>query len=147
MASRITVLCTALCIGALAAATAAFADAYGAYDGSRWSHNGSVMYLRIDGSSRRIYYLTPRAGMVAAGARQDSLLFDGNEHSGQWTGSAYVFSGRCKQKYPYTVTGGMRDGTIIELAGYAPHITADCTVDRYGTSNDVLIFTAISSRE
>jgi hypothetical protein len=154
MVLRAAILASTVVLAALSAAvpvaTAAdYDDSYdGGLDGSRWSHNGSVMYLRAQGSTRRIYYLTPRPGMLEAGARRDSLLFDGNTHGGHWSGSAYVFSGRCKQKYPYLVDGRIRDdGTVIQLVGRAPHIADDCTVDRYGTSNDVLIFSAIENRE
>jgi hypothetical protein len=37
-----------------------------------WDHNGSVMYLVVNGSSREIYYQKPRPGMLDAGARPGS---------------------------------------------------------------------------
>ena len=40
-------------------------------------HNGSVMYLVANGSSREVYYQKPRQGMLDAGARPGSLLFRG----------------------------------------------------------------------
>ena len=42
-----------------------------------WDHNGSVMYLVVNGSSREIYYQKPRPGMLDAGARPGSVLFRG----------------------------------------------------------------------
>ena len=42
-----------------------------------WDHNGSVMYLIANGSSREIFYQKPRPGMLEAGARPGSLLFRG----------------------------------------------------------------------
>src|SRR5215469_8352998 len=42
-----------------------------------WDHNGSVMYLVANGSSRDVYYQRPRQGMLDAGARPGSLLFRG----------------------------------------------------------------------
>jgi hypothetical protein len=33
-----------------------------------WDHNGSVMYLVVNGSSRELYYQKPRPGMLDAGA-------------------------------------------------------------------------------
>ncbi len=112
-------------------------------DGSHWTHNGSLMYLRIDGSSRRIYYLQPRPGMIDAGARPDSLLFDGTDDNGHWSGSARIFSKRCEKQYPYLVEGGPRDNNaIVELTGHAPRIGPDCEVTGYGGANDDLIFAA-----
>ena len=113
-------------------------------DNSHWSHNGSVMYLRTAGSARRIYYLQPRPGMLDAGAAPDSLLFDGTDDNGHWSGSARVFNKRCGRQYPYLVEGGPRAGnTIIELTGRAPRVGADCAITGYGGSNDDLIFSVI----
>jgi hypothetical protein len=42
-----------------------------------WDHNGSVMYLVENGSSREFHYQKPRPGMLEAGARPGSLLFRG----------------------------------------------------------------------
>ena len=115
-------------------------------DNSHWSHNGSVMYLRIAGPSRRIYYLQPRRGMLDAGAQPDSLLFDGTDSNGRWSGSARVFNKRCGRQYPYLVEGGPRDGNaIIELVGHAPRVGQDCEVAGYGGSNDDLIFALVRS--
>ena len=36
-----------------------------------WDHNGSVMYLVTNGTSREVYYQKPRPGMLDAGARPD----------------------------------------------------------------------------
>jgi hypothetical protein len=44
---------------------------------SYWSHNGSVVYLQADGSSRKFFYHQPRDGMLHAGATPGSLLFEG----------------------------------------------------------------------
>ena len=37
-----------------------------------WDHNGSVVYLVANGSSREFYYQRPRLGMLEAGAHPDS---------------------------------------------------------------------------
>jgi hypothetical protein len=44
---------------------------------SIWNHNGSMMYLVVDGMKREFYYQTPRPGMLQAGAQQGSMLFSG----------------------------------------------------------------------
>jgi hypothetical protein len=55
-----------------------------------WNHNGSVMYLVANGSSREFYYQKPRSGMLDAGARPGSLLFRGQLNNGQYLGPAYT---------------------------------------------------------
>ena len=52
-----------------------------------WDHNGSVMYLVANASSREIYYQKPRPGMLEAGARSGSLLFRGEVNDGQYLGT------------------------------------------------------------
>src|SRR5689334_9481941 len=69
-----------------------------------WDHNGSVMYLIADGSSREFYYQKPRPGMIEAGAHPDSLLFKGQINDGQLSGTAYLFNTRCGQ-IPFAVKG------------------------------------------
>jgi hypothetical protein len=63
---------------------------------SLWTHNGSIMYLVADGQKRRFYYREPRSAMLEAGARPDSLLFEGNSDGSRYHGTAFVFS-RCGQ--------------------------------------------------
>ena len=60
-----------------------------------WDHNGSVMYLVANGSSREIYYQKPRPGMLEAGAHSGSLLFRGEVNDGQYLGTAYIFNVHC----------------------------------------------------
>src|SRR3974377_1602636 len=60
-----------------------------------WDHNGSVMYLVANGSSREFYYQKPRPGMLGAGARPGSLLFRGEINNGQYLGTAYIFNLQC----------------------------------------------------
>ena len=55
-----------------------------------WDHNGSVMYLVENGSSREFHYQKPRPGMLEAGARPGSLLFRGQVDNGQYSGTAYA---------------------------------------------------------
>ena len=54
--------------------TSAFAQSTNppvAAESTIWDHNGSVMYLIANGSSREFYYQRPRPGMLEAGARPD----------------------------------------------------------------------------
>ena len=56
-----------------------------------WDHNGSVMYLVENGSSREFHYQKPRPGMLEAGVRPGSLLFRGQVDNGQYSGTAFIF--------------------------------------------------------
>src|ERR1019366_2721307 len=60
-----------------------------------WDHNGSIVYLVAQGRFRKFYYKEPRSGMVSAGAKPGSLLFDGEVIGDQYQGTAYIFNGRC----------------------------------------------------
>jgi len=51
-----------------------------------WDHNGSIMYLVANESSREFYYQKPRPGMLEAGAHPDALLFKGQINDGQISG-------------------------------------------------------------
>ena len=68
---------------------------------SLWDHNGSIVYLVANGSSREVYYQKPRPGMLEAGAHPDSLLFKGEINDGQISGIAYIFNAQCGQ-VPFT---------------------------------------------
>ena len=46
-------------------------DASPTLQSTLWDHNGSVMYLVANGSSREFYYQKPRPGMIEAGAHPD----------------------------------------------------------------------------
>jgi Aspartyl protease len=96
-----------------------------------WEHNGSILYLVVNGSSRELYYQEPRQGMVEAGARPGSLLFHGKSVRGKYIGTAFIFNSRCGQ-YPYPVSGPILDSyDRVVLTGRAPRVAADCSVEGY----------------
>jgi hypothetical protein len=91
-----------------------------------WDHNGSVMYLIANGSSREFFYEKPRPGMLEAGAETGSLLFRGEVSNGQYSGTAYVFNPKCGQ-VPFNVKGSILDsGERIVLTGPAPRVGRNC---------------------
>ena len=91
-----------------------------------WDHNGSVMYLVANGSSREIYYQKPRPGMLEAGARPGSLLFRGEINNGQYLGTAYIFNLHCGP-IPFDVKGPiLHDDERIVLTGQAPRVGQNC---------------------
>ena len=110
-----------------------------------WDHNGSVMYLVANGSSREVYYQKPRPGMLDAGARPGSLLFRGEINNGQYLGTAYIFNLQCGP-IPFEVKGTiLDDDKRIVLTGPAPRVGRDCRP--YGTYTSNLEFRRLDSNE
>jgi hypothetical protein len=100
-----------------------------------WDHNGSVMYLVANGSSREFYYQKPRAGMLEVGAHSGSLLFRGEIDNGQYSGTAYIFNPHCGP-IPFQVKGPAPDNDErIMLTGQAPRVGRDCRAYESYTSN------------
>ena len=99
-----------------------------------WDHNGSVMYLVANGSSRELYYQKPRPGMLDAGARPGSLLFRGEVNNGQYLGTAYIFNLHCGP-IPFEVKGPVLDDQRIVLTGQAPRVGQNCQTYGSYTSN------------
>ncbi len=104
-------------------------------DPTIWDHNGSVMYLVENGSSREFHYQKPRPGMLEAGARPGSLLFRGEVDNGQYFGTAYIFNPHCGQ-FPFQVKGPvLDDDERISLTGEAPQVGRTCRTHRYYASS------------
>ena len=100
-----------------------------------WDHNGSVMYLVANGSSREFYYRKPRPGMLEAGARAGSLLFRGQVKDGEYVGTAYLFNPRCGQ-IPFQVKGPILDNDErVVLTGQTPYVGRNCQTYGSFTSN------------
>ena len=103
-----------------------------------WNHNGSLMYLRVDGPHREFVYHQPRSGMVEQGARPDSLLFDGEAIGERYVGQARIFNRRCGE-FTYQVEGPILEGgRKVVLYGNAPTIDPWCGIK--GTISDRLVF-------
>jgi hypothetical protein len=99
-----------------------------------WDHNGSIMYLVANDSSREFYYQKPRPGMLEAGAHPDDLLFKGQINDGQVSGIAYIFNAQCGQ-VPFRVKGPVLDnGGKIVLTGQAPRVGRNCQTNGEYTS-------------
>jgi len=103
-----------------------------------WDHNGSTAYLVVEGGSRKFFYKEPREGLLAAGARPDSLIFSGEATGGQYRGTAYIFNSRCG-KQAYQVAGSILDNyRRVELRGRAPRLDGSCRPAGY--VDDLLVF-------
>jgi hypothetical protein len=99
-----------------------------------WDHNGSVMYLVTNGSSREFHYQKPRPGMLDAGARPGSVLFRGEVNNGQYLGTAYIFNPHCGP-IPFEVKGSILNDERIVLTGQAPRVGRNCHPYGSYTSN------------
>jgi hypothetical protein len=99
-----------------------------------WDHNGSLMYLVTNGSSREFYYQKPRPGMLEAGAQSGTLLFRGQVDNRLFSGTAYIFDAHCG-KVPFQVKGPILDNDErVVLTGQAPRVGRSCRTYSYFTS-------------
>jgi hypothetical protein len=108
---------------------------------SCWMHNGSLMRLQADGAARWFSYETPRAGIAAVGVRRGTLLFNGRNDGGWYSGLARVFSSACPgEPLEYYVEGPVSDGQRrVTLRGTREvHRNCQPTGD---IASDVLVFT------
>lgn len=103
-----------------------------------WLHNGSTISLEVDGTARRFYYISPRQGMLDAGAMSGDLLFEGIVKGSTYAGTAYFFNQACG-KTAYQVRGPILDGgRKVVLKGLAPRLDDTCSVK--GNVADTLVF-------
>lgn len=125
---------------AAVAAFAMLAPTLAAAD-SCWWHNGSLMRLSAYGEGRAFHYENPRGGLAAAGVQRGTMLFNGRNQGGFYSGAAQVFSSSCPgQPLTYQVQGPVGAGqTSVTLYG-----TREVRNGCYGTGQyvqDVLTFT------
>ena len=111
----------------------------GAYSiSSYWNHNGSLVALSAQGTSRVFYYERPRELMEKAGVVKGTLLFKGQFAGRSYKGQAYQFSRKCGP-IAYPVKGEVSaDFTRIDLSGERPVRDSNCR--RTGTKVDRLVF-------
>jgi len=113
-------------------------DSSAAASGPQWSHNGSVMRLEANGSSRRFVYATPRPGLVAAGARSGDAVFEGRREGRTYRGTAYIYTKTCG-RVGYPVAGNVAsDERSVTMEGQAPVHGTDCKIAAY--RRDRLVF-------
>lgn len=111
----------------------------GAYSvSSYWNHNGSLVALSAQGTSRVFYYERPRELVEKAGVVKGTLLFKGQFAGRSYKGQAYQFSHKCGP-IAYPVKGQVsKDFTRIDLSGERPVRDKDCR--RTGTKTERLVF-------
>ena len=103
-----------------------------------WTHNGSLMRLVANGVTRKFLYEKPREGILKAGAKQGSVVFEGTRDGETYEGMAYIFASGCKPQ-GYRVSGTIANGERrITLQGQAPKIGDKCKP--HGSKDDTLVF-------
>jgi peptidoglycan/xylan/chitin deacetylase (PgdA/CDA1 family) len=108
-----------------------------------WNHSGSIMRLVSDGAKQKMFYETPRIGLVDAGIAPGTLLFEGQRNGPTLVGTAYQFYRACKSQ-GYRISGNTsKDLRQITLKGKVPLLDASCNIT--GSRDDILIFTATQS--
>lgn len=110
-----------------------------------WDHNGSTAYRVAQGRNRLFYYKEPRPGMISAGAKPDSLIFDGEiVGADRYKGTAYIYNSQCGQ-FSYQVSGPILDQSRrVELHGLAPRVDTNCRIAGY--VEDTLAFQLIEPK-
>ncbi len=107
----------------------------------QWNHNGSTMKLVADGSNRRFFYDSPRAGIRAEGVTPGTLLFEGQRIGDTYSGTAYIFSRVCG-RIAYQVSGEVSgDQRSVTMFGQAPRPSSNCQI--VGYREDTLVFELI----
>lgn len=100
---------------------------------SLWDHNGSAMRLEEEGQKRRFVYDQPRNSLGAAGVKNGTVLFDGEEKKdGRLQGYAKLFRKGC-EPIDYFVEGAYdkAKGEIL-LQGQAPIYSGEgCKITGY----------------
>ena len=95
---------------------------------SLWDYDGSRLVLVNDGLQRKLYYETPRPGLVDLGVQRGTLFFVGQQKGRAYRGIARVFSKRCGA-IPYSVSGEMsEDSQTILVRGKAPSVDGKCRI-------------------
>jgi subtilisin family serine protease len=107
-----------------------------------WDHNGSRMELIQPGADTvEFRYKDPSFRMRRAVSLLGDLLFTGTKSGDSISGTAYVYSSWCGQKFGYSVEGGIEAGDRILLKGAAPKIQNCNHVGDVWNSNSELVFT------
>ncbi|MFA7413733.1 MAG: hypothetical protein WC048_04545 [Rhizobium sp.] len=108
---------------------------------SCWVHNGSLMRLKAAGNQRAFYYEYPKQTMRGAGVTHGTLLFNGSNVNGRYSGTARVFSRYCPSTpLEYYVEGPVdRNQTRVTLRGSRELMERCRPTGRRAT--DTLVFT------
>lgn len=108
-----------------------------------WNHNGSVMTLEFDGSTRRFVYREPKAVLQKRGVKRGTVLFEGKRAGPEYSGTSRLFRGPACGEFVYKVAGLVApDQKSVTLEGMAP-VVDNKTCKVTGTEPDKLVFSLI----
>jgi len=94
--------------------------------GSYWKQGESVMRLDAVGVSRKFYFYIPSDAQLKAGAKAESLRFEGQIAGAGYTGTVFLYSAKCG-RVAFPVSGQIEndDGRVI-LFGRTPKLDGNC---------------------
>ncbi|MEO0545035.1 MAG: hypothetical protein AAFY99_14555 [Pseudomonadota bacterium] len=96
-------------------------------------HNGSLMQVQVNNGQAVIVYARPKASLARLGVRSGTVLFQGVQSGGNYSGQARVFRSGCAPAL-YNVSGSIRVvgevGRRLTLTGAAP-VRNGCDVTSY----------------
>jgi hypothetical protein len=108
---------------------------------SCWVHNGSLMRLTANGNQRAFYYEAPKQGLRQAGIRPGTLLFNGSNNNGWYSGTARVFSKYCPgEPLEYHVEGPV-NGNQTRVIMQGTREVMDRCQSTGAMTTDKLVFT------
>lgn len=122
-------------VGAVTSSGNAWAD-------SCWNHNGSVMRLKAQGNKRWFYYEEPKSLLRRAGVHRGTLLFNGTNRGGYYSGTTRVFSKWCNgNPLRYHAEGPVSNGSKrVTIYGTRDVYGAGCS-NTGRRKSDQLVFT------
>ena len=131
----------ALVFGLMAATVAISTAPTKAYADSCWHHNGSIMRLEASGNQRWFRYEEPREVLQRAGVMPGTLLFDGKNRNGRFTGYSRVFSKYCiGHPTEYAVRGWVKQNPLRVVIQGTREVYNRCVPTGRKTT-DQLVFT------
>jgi hypothetical protein len=106
--------------------------------GSYWKHGSSIMRLEATGLSRKFFFYKPSDDQLEAGAKAESLRFDGQISRKGYTGTAFLYSDKCGRS-AFQVSGQIESNeSRVILSGRSPQVDRDCR--EIGGSDQKLVF-------
>ncbi len=108
---------------------------------SCWNHNGSLMRLKAEGSSRWLLYENPRSVLRNAGVHRGTLLFNGVKNGNWYSGTARVYSKYCPgEPLEYFVEGPVSANQLRITVRGTRQIFSNCQPTG-NVKSDKLVFT------
>jgi TPR repeat protein len=111
--------------------------------GTYWKHSNSIMRLEATGLGRKFFFYKPSDAELQAGAKAESLRFDGHISGNGYTGTAFLYSDKCGRS-AFQVLGQIENNeSRVILSGKSPQVDGDCR--EIGRSDQKLVFDLLNT--